>query len=489
MGLLSAFIPAIAFAGSQLVPITASADTTVCTMDARQCPDGSWVGRSGPKCEFKCNGSGSVDSDVNSGNSSSGTAGPAIMKKMCPQFTRSLKQGMRGDDVSQLQDYLGISQTGYFGPMTARALMKLQSDEGVSAVGVLGPQTRAVFARRCGQQAGTQALTATPTSGSAPLTVAFATNDSISASSTYSVDFGDGQNASMTKSNCVGIAAIRGGEGGIRCSFDVSHTYTQDGTYTAKLLKQKPWSCPNGMMCAMMMPAPETVASATVTVGTGASASVPFSASPTFGSAPLAVSFSTMISGFGTQGRYTIDFGDGSSETPTSCNAPADACIAPGINTHTYAKSGIYTAKLLYVTNPCPAGAQCFVAPITKTLSEVKISVGDVSNGQTIQKITAPENVTLATEGIAEVRNQSYYFTLKSLTASSATIEITRVGCWNSFPSDPKPKVICMIAIMPTPPVTLTIGQTNSDSNYPVTLTGIHADSATFAVGLKTSGQ
>lgn len=26
----------------------------MCTQDARQCPDGSWVGRSGPKCEFKC---------------------------------------------------------------------------------------------------------------------------------------------------------------------------------------------------------------------------------------------------------------------------------------------------------------------------------------------------------------------------------------------------------------------------------------------------
>lgn len=26
----------------------------ICTMDAMQCPDGSWVGRSGPKCQFVC---------------------------------------------------------------------------------------------------------------------------------------------------------------------------------------------------------------------------------------------------------------------------------------------------------------------------------------------------------------------------------------------------------------------------------------------------
>jgi hypothetical protein len=25
-----------------------------CTMDAKQCPDGSYVGRTGPKCEFVC---------------------------------------------------------------------------------------------------------------------------------------------------------------------------------------------------------------------------------------------------------------------------------------------------------------------------------------------------------------------------------------------------------------------------------------------------
>lgn len=29
-------------------------ERVMCTQDARQCPDGSWVGRSGPSCEFKC---------------------------------------------------------------------------------------------------------------------------------------------------------------------------------------------------------------------------------------------------------------------------------------------------------------------------------------------------------------------------------------------------------------------------------------------------
>ena len=31
-----------------------SGDQIACTQDAKQCPDGTWVGRSGPKCEFVC---------------------------------------------------------------------------------------------------------------------------------------------------------------------------------------------------------------------------------------------------------------------------------------------------------------------------------------------------------------------------------------------------------------------------------------------------
>jgi hypothetical protein len=31
-----------------------SDNQVMCTMDAMQCTDGSWVGRSGPNCEFVC---------------------------------------------------------------------------------------------------------------------------------------------------------------------------------------------------------------------------------------------------------------------------------------------------------------------------------------------------------------------------------------------------------------------------------------------------
>jgi hypothetical protein len=37
-------------------PAKPAEEMTMCTQDAMQCPDGSWVGRSGPACEFKCPG-------------------------------------------------------------------------------------------------------------------------------------------------------------------------------------------------------------------------------------------------------------------------------------------------------------------------------------------------------------------------------------------------------------------------------------------------
>lgn len=65
----------------------AQGDDAVCTADAYQCPDGSWVGRSGPRCEFICaDGSvhgGRSDIDAQNHNSSrsnrtGGVAGPDV---------------------------------------------------------------------------------------------------------------------------------------------------------------------------------------------------------------------------------------------------------------------------------------------------------------------------------------------------------------------------------------------------------------------------
>jgi len=46
----------ILFACVKSIPTQPVADDkqVMCTLDAKQCPDGSWVGRTGNKCEFVC---------------------------------------------------------------------------------------------------------------------------------------------------------------------------------------------------------------------------------------------------------------------------------------------------------------------------------------------------------------------------------------------------------------------------------------------------
>jgi hypothetical protein len=104
------------------------------------------------------------------------------------------------------------------------------------------------------------------------------------------------------------------------------------------------------------------------------------------------------------------------------------------------------------------------------------------STAPNIQQLNAPGSVSLQQGGIAEIRNESFYFTLQSLSSSSATIQLTPVGCWNSFPSDPPPQIRCMIATVLIPPQMLSAGQTYRAAHYGITLMQISNGTAAFAV-------
>ena len=78
-------------------------------------------------------------------------------------------------------------------------------------------------------------LTATPTSGPAPLAVTF-TASGLALPMTYTVSFGDGTTGALIQSSCIGVTAIVGGQGGIQCAGSASHSYTAAGSYTATLL-------------------------------------------------------------------------------------------------------------------------------------------------------------------------------------------------------------------------------------------------------------
>lgn len=83
-----------------------------------------------------------------------------MMKASCITLSRNLSIGSEGSDVRELQQALSedpesgftASSTGYFGPMTARALARFQEHNGIASTttGFAGPLTRGFFEHRCG---------------------------------------------------------------------------------------------------------------------------------------------------------------------------------------------------------------------------------------------------------------------------------------------------------------------------------------------------
>lgn len=72
-------------------------------------------------------------------------------------------------------------------------------------------------------------------------------------------------------------------------------------------------------------------------------------ASPTYGPAPLTVTFSNNVPAMRSpnEGEYLIYFGDGTRVAPAPCYAPLDYCERPGTNKHTYKQAGRYIVQLV----------------------------------------------------------------------------------------------------------------------------------------------
>lgn len=73
--------------------------------------------------------------------------------ELCSVLSRTLQQGDTGDDVRRLQVALGqegiayIGSTGYYGPVTARAVRTFQTRSGIYPAGKVGPQTLSYIRR------------------------------------------------------------------------------------------------------------------------------------------------------------------------------------------------------------------------------------------------------------------------------------------------------------------------------------------------------
>lgn len=146
-----------------------------------------------------------------------------------------------------------------------------------------------------------------------------------------------------------------------------------------------------------------------------------FKATPVRGSAPLPVTFSTWISGFRAQNvTHRIDFGDGTSVTPTACLAPADACIAPGADEHTYRKSGTYTATLYRITDPCYGNSLCKAAIQREALGTVTLSVGEMACTREYKPVCGSKSVVCVTTPCNPI--QQTYSNSCTMKADGATL-------------------------------------------------------------------
>lgn len=82
-------------------------------------------------------------SQPNTPNTSQGTQGFSLTGG-------NLQQGIKGDNVKQLQTLLGITADGDFGPLTKQAVIAFQQKNGLTPDGIVGPQTQAKLAQMGG---------------------------------------------------------------------------------------------------------------------------------------------------------------------------------------------------------------------------------------------------------------------------------------------------------------------------------------------------
>ena len=78
--------------------------------------------------------------------------GRAVGRGCAPGLTMNLRMGSRGDDVSNLQAFLGEDATGVFGTSTREAVRQWQVEHGILATGTpalnfIGPKTRSMMVR------------------------------------------------------------------------------------------------------------------------------------------------------------------------------------------------------------------------------------------------------------------------------------------------------------------------------------------------------
>lgn len=192
-----------------------------------------------------------------------------------------------------------------------------------------------------GDTTSTATFSASPTSGYAPLAVQFTAGNLGNNTSAYSVNFGDGGNSSGSCSYGPGLGVC------IQGALFFNHTYTSAGTYTAQLIYQPPFTCnaPSGAVCMQMMPAPQVVGTATITVTVGGWGGGPLSITgidaPTQLSVGQSGTWTVHVNTGSPYLYYSVNWGDQNFYTPQ--NAAVQTVSVSGTFTHAYSHAGTYS--------------------------------------------------------------------------------------------------------------------------------------------------
>jgi len=274
----------------------------------------------------------------------------------CPAFSRNLSYGSRGSDVSSLQRFLQSVGaytypviTGYYGSVTQAAVQEWQSRNGVvssgtvmtTGFGAVGPRTQAAIQKKCGGSLPDPVMCTLqydPVCGRTPgICVDSATGG-------YCTD-GEIQTYGNTcQLNAAGAEFLSKGE----CRIETNSTAPDsckvwnDGCNTcSRSYPGGPLACTKRACIWAGTPSCNAYFGDTTTDPELPTSNVPFSANPTYGSAPLLVTFSAPGGYSCADGPdYEINYGDGTVESTPSCTQGQQSM------THVYQSVGTFTATL-----------------------------------------------------------------------------------------------------------------------------------------------
>ncbi len=269
-------------------------------------------------------------------------------------------------------------------------------------------------------------FSASPTSGEAPLAVTFSETSTGNVTD-WSWDFGDG--ASSTAQN-------------------PSHTYASAGSYTVSLTVSGPGGTDTATKTdhiQVSAPAPGPV-------------TADFTANPTSGDAPLAVTFTDASSG--DIGDWSWDFGDGASSTAQNPS-------------HTYTAAGMYTASLtvtrsdggdtdtknVTITVTPPAPTADFTASTTSGTAPLAVTFTDASTGDVGKWLWDFGDGTTST-----AQNPTHTYSAPGTYTASLTVS-------RADGSDPDTKSVGITVTDDTPVADFTVSTTSGDAPLIVTFT------------------